>query len=100
MNSAVPCLYVSELICDVTIIGGQHIIPDNSRLAAVVDMRLVVVDFPTAEADIVLPCLNRLTLANERIARKILVPKMFNLCRSSSCDYHDPTATKKAINQI
>lgn len=76
MNSAVPCLCVSESSCDVTVVGGYQSIPDNSRLAVVTGMRLLVVDFPTAEADIVLPYLNRLTLANERIVREILVPKV------------------------
>lgn len=36
------------------------------------DMRLVVVDFPTAEADTVLLCLSRLTLAGCWIDREMV----------------------------
>lgn len=36
------------------------------------DMRLLVVDFPTAEADTVLLCLSRLTLAGWRMDREMV----------------------------
>lgn len=42
-------------------------LPGSLKPAEATDMRLVVVDFPTAEADIVLLCWNRWTLAVRRM---------------------------------
>ena len=42
-------------------------LPDSLRPAEATDMRLVVVDFPTAEADIVLLYWNRQTLTVRRM---------------------------------
>ncbi len=47
-------------------IGREEIIPDSLTPAEATDMRLLVVDFPTAAADIVLLYLIRRTLAGWR----------------------------------
>lgn len=60
------------MVVHVVVMAGKWCAPDNSRPAVARDMRLLVVDFPTAEADTVLLCLSRLTLAGRRMDRETL----------------------------
>ena len=48
-------------------------IPDNSTPVVVLDTRLVVVDFPTVEADTVLAYLGRLTLGKGGAVEYVIV---------------------------